>query len=253
MWSRRSARWIEVQVREESTQHQTSRSASARRTSRAMAVRSRARSINEVAISSRARSGAGRPQREIARAVPASRRRSASWPRRRTSGAIPNFCSVARTIRRPWCGRNARLCGIGCHYMGQWMDARRSLHQMGGRAPTGWRGAILQAPHVVQNLGDGTTPLRLHGIRGASHPTSHHYKILFNDAVAMTADRPNDGGLTVPQIARQVSARVAKKRRGHRRAGNIPERAVAQGLTIHHRDDLMACRPSSRRSRAARC
>jgi len=68
------------------------------------------------------------------------------------------------------------------------------------------------------------------------------YKILFNDAVAMTGGQANDGGLTVPQVARQVAAEgaarvvvVTDEPKKYARDTQWPA-----GLTIHHRDDLMA-------------
>ena len=68
------------------------------------------------------------------------------------------------------------------------------------------------------------------------------YKILFNDAVAMTGGQANDGGLTVPQIARQVAAEGAKRivvvsdePWKYAKSEDWP-----RGLTIHHRDDLDA-------------
>jgi indolepyruvate ferredoxin oxidoreductase len=67
------------------------------------------------------------------------------------------------------------------------------------------------------------------------------YKVLFNDAVAMTGGQPNDGGLTVPQVARQVAAEgaarvvvVTDEPKKYARDERWPA-----GLTIHHRDDLM--------------
>src|SRR3954470_13492458 len=68
------------------------------------------------------------------------------------------------------------------------------------------------------------------------------YKILFNDAVAMTGGQPNDGGLTVPQVARQVAAEGAKRvvivtdEPGKYSKGEDWPR----GLTIHHRAELNA-------------
>src|SRR6185503_867255 len=65
------------------------------------------------------------------------------------------------------------------------------------------------------------------------------YKILFNDAVAMTGGQPNDGGLTVPQIARQVAAEGAKRVVV---VTDEPDKYGKEdwpaGITIHHRDDL---------------
>src|SRR3984957_20087062 len=66
-------------------------------------------------------------------------------------------------------------------------------------------------------------------------------KILFNDAVAMTGGQANDGGLTVPQVARQVAAEGAARvvvvtDEPHKYAR---DERWPSGLTIHHRDDLM--------------
>ncbi|MFZ9311413.1 MAG: indolepyruvate ferredoxin oxidoreductase family protein, partial [Arenimonas sp.] len=100
------------------------------------------------------------------------------------------------------------LGGIGCHYMVTWMDRNTdTFTQMGGEGVT-WCG---QAPftneqHVFQNLGDGTY---FHSgslaIRQAiAAKVNITYKILYNDAVAMTGGQPVDGTLTVPDIAKQV-------------------------------------------------
>ena len=102
------------------------------------------------------------------------------------------------------------LGGIGCHYMVTWMDRRTdTFTQMGGEGAT-WCG---QAPftnekHVFQNLGDGTY---FHSgslaIRQAiSAKVNITYKILYNDAVAMTGGQAVDGTLTVPDLAAQVHA-----------------------------------------------
>ena len=100
------------------------------------------------------------------------------------------------------------LGGIGCHYMVTWMDRKTdTFTQMGGEGVT-WCG---QAPftdetHVFQNLGDGTY---FHSgslaIRQAvAAKVNITYKILYNDAVAMTGGQPVDGTLSVPDIAKQV-------------------------------------------------
>ncbi len=102
------------------------------------------------------------------------------------------------------------LGGIGCHYMVTWMDRRTdTFTQMGGEGAT-WCG---QAPftsekHMFQNLGDGTY---FHSgslaIRQAiAAKVNITYKILYNDAVAMTGGQPVDGTLSVPDIAHQVRA-----------------------------------------------
>ena len=105
--------------------------------------------------------------------------------------------------------------GIGCHFMVQWMDRSTSgFTQMGGEGAN-WIGEapFSKRPHVFQNLGDGTYNHSGYlAIRAAiAAGVNITYKILFNDAVAMTGGQKNDGGLTVPQIARQVAAEGAKK------------------------------------------
>ncbi|HKF71313.1 MAG TPA: indolepyruvate ferredoxin oxidoreductase family protein [Stellaceae bacterium] len=137
--------------------------------------------------------------------------------------------------------------GIGCHAMAIWMPARRTTTwtHMGGEGAN-WIG---QAPftrekHVFQNLGDGTyTHSGLLAIRAAAAAgVNITYKILFNDAVAMTGGQPAEGGMTVPQISQQVAAEGAKKvvvvsdepEKYPRSAG------FAAGVEIRHRDKLDA-------------
>jgi indolepyruvate ferredoxin oxidoreductase len=136
--------------------------------------------------------------------------------------------------------------GIGCHFMAQWMDrSTLGYTQMGGEGAN-WIGEapFSKRPHVFQNLGDGTyNHSGYMAIRGAiAAGINITYKILFNDAVAMTGGQANEGGLTVPQIARQVAAEGAKRivvvtdePWKYPKSEDWPK-----GLTIHHRDDLMA-------------
>jgi indolepyruvate ferredoxin oxidoreductase len=135
--------------------------------------------------------------------------------------------------------------GIGCHYMAQWMDrSTLGYTQMGGEGAN-WIGEapFSKRAHVFQNLGDGTyNHSGYMAIRGAiAAGVNITYKILFNDAVAMTGGQANDGGLTVPQIARQVAAEGAKRivvvsdePWKYAKSEDWP-----RGLTIHHRDALM--------------
>ena len=105
--------------------------------------------------------------------------------------------------------------GIGCHFMAQWMDrSTEGYTQMGGEGAN-WVG---EAPfstrkHVFQNLGDGTyNHSGSLALRWACDTnTNVTYKILFNDAVAMTGGQRHEGGLTVDMIARQVAAEGVKK------------------------------------------
>jgi indolepyruvate ferredoxin oxidoreductase len=136
--------------------------------------------------------------------------------------------------------------GIGCHYMAQWMDrSTLGYTQMGGEGAN-WIGEapFSNRPHVFQNLGDGTYNHSGYlAIRAAiASGVNITYKILFNDAVAMTGGQANDGGLTVAQIARQVAAEGAKRvvvvtDEPWKYAKNED---WPRGLAIHHRDELMA-------------
>ncbi len=159
----------------------------------------------------------------------------------------PHFCSGCphNTSTRVPEGSKA-LGGIGCHYMATWMDrGTDTFTQMGGEGAT-WIG---QAPftnnhHVFQNLGDGTYfHSGLLAIRAAvASKANITYKILYNDAVAMTGGQPVDGQLTVQQITHQLFGE------GVRRIAIVsdepykyPSRAdFADGVTFHHRDDLDA-------------
>ncbi len=160
---------------------------------------------------------------------------------------IPYFCSGCphNTSTRVPEGSRA-YAGIGCHYMAQWMERETlGFTQMGGEGAN-WIG---EAPfsargHVFQNLGDGTYNHSGYlAIRaGIASGVNMTYKILFNDAVAMTGGQANDGGLTVPQIAAQVAAEGAK------RIAVVTDEPWKyakdtewpRGLTVHHRDELDA-------------
>jgi len=107
------------------------------------------------------------------------------------------------------------MAGIGCHYMAQWMDRRTSGYtQMGGEGAS-WMGMapFVKTRHVFQNMGDGTY---FHSgalaIRAAiASGVTMTYKILFNDAVAMTGGQRLDGQLTVSRVAGQVLAEGARR------------------------------------------
>jgi len=160
---------------------------------------------------------------------------------------IPYFCSGCphNTSTRVPDGSRA-YAGIGCHYMAQWMERKTlGFTQMGGEGAN-WIG---EAPfsnrdHVFQNLGDGTYNHSGYlAIRAAiASGVKMTYKILYNDAVAMTGGQQHDGTLTVPQIARQVAAEGAS------RVVVVTDEPWKyaedtdwpRGLTVHHRDELDA-------------
>jgi len=129
---------------------------------------------------------------------------------------IPYFCSGCPHNSSTVVPEGSRAyAGIGCHYMVQWMDrSTLGFTQMGGEGAN-WIGEapFSTRPHVFQNIGDGTyNHSGYMAIRGAiASGVNITYKILFNDAVAMTGGQKNDGGLDVPQIARQVAAEGARR------------------------------------------
>ncbi|MEI2457231.1 indolepyruvate ferredoxin oxidoreductase family protein [Lysobacter firmicutimachus] len=122
---------------------------------------------------------------------------------------VPHYCSGCPHNTSTVVPEGSRaLGGIGCHYMVTWMDrATDTFTQMGGEGVT-WCGqsAFTETEHVFQNLGDGTyfhsgsLAIRQSVAAGVNIT----YKILYNDAVAMTGGQPVDGTLSVPQIAHQV-------------------------------------------------
>ncbi len=134
--------------------------------------------------------------------------------------------------------------GIGCHFMSLWMDRGTvGFTAMGGEGAQ-WVG---QAPfskrdHIFQNLGDGTynhsgsLALRF----ALASDANITYKILYNDAVAMTGGQPHEGGLTVDMIANQVRGEGVERiavvtDEPDKYAGRVH---FPTGATIHHRDDL---------------
>ncbi|MCQ0971852.1 indolepyruvate ferredoxin oxidoreductase family protein [Paracoccus sp. TK19116] len=158
----------------------------------------------------------------------------------------PWFCSGCphnSSTRLPEGSR--AYAGIGCHYMVQWMGREtEGFTHMGGEGAN-WIG---EAPfsnrdHVFQNLGDGTYnhsgSLAIRAAKAAG--TNITYKILYNDAVAMTGGQPNEGGLTAPQIARELAAMgvdpvvVVYDEKEDVDRGQFPS-----GMRFEERDEMMA-------------
>jgi indolepyruvate ferredoxin oxidoreductase len=158
---------------------------------------------------------------------------------------IPYFCSGCphNTSTKVPDGSRA-LAGIGCHYMAQWMDRRtETFTQMGAEGVT-WTGQapFTEEPHVFVNIGDGTYfHSGIMAVRQAvASGANITYKILFNDAVAMTGGQPIDGPMTVPQITNQLYGEgVAKTVVVTDEPGKYPASAGwAPSVKVHHRDEL---------------
>ena len=160
---------------------------------------------------------------------------------------VPWFCSGCphNTSTKVPEGSRA-LGGIGCHYMATWMPERQTqtFTQMGGEGvPWIGQSAFTETPHIFANLGDGTyNHSGALAIRAAvAAKVNITYKILFNDAVAMTGGQHHDGGaLTVPAIAQQVWAEgivklvvVADDPDKYPSSFGLPAHTP-----IHHRDQL---------------
>ena len=158
----------------------------------------------------------------------------------------PYFCSGCphNTSTRLPDGSRA-TAGIGCHVMAIWMDRSTSeFTHMGGEGVT-WIG---QAPftderHIFANLGDGTYyHSGILAIRAAiAANVNITYKILYNDAVAMTGGQPFDGPLSPADIAKQVAAEGVKRIIVvSDEPDKYPSGYYASDIRIHHRDELDA-------------
>jgi indolepyruvate ferredoxin oxidoreductase len=160
---------------------------------------------------------------------------------------VPHYCAGCphNTSTRVPEGSRA-MAGIGCHYMVTWMDrSTDTFTHMGGEGVT-WSGQapFTDTPHVFQNLGDGTyfhsgtLAIRQSVATGVNIT----YKILYNDAVAMTGGQPVDGTLSVPQIAQQVrSEGVQVIALVSDEIGKWSDRSLfPSGVTFHDRRELDA-------------
>ncbi len=173
-----------------------------------------------------------------------------------TSDRTPFFCSGCphNTSTRVPEGSRA-VAGIGCHYMTVWMDrSTTTFSQMGGEGVS-WVGqaAFTNDQHVFSNLGDGTYyHSGLLAVRQSiAAGVNITYKILFNDAVAMTGGQPVDGTLKVPEMTRELDAEGAKRivvvtdEPEKYEESEIAAR-LAKGVTVHHRDELDAIQKEMR-------
>ena len=161
---------------------------------------------------------------------------------------VPHYCSGCPHNSSTKVPEGSRaIAGIGCHYMATWLspESTRTFCQMGGEGVP-WVG---QAPftgtrHVFANLGDGTyMHSGILAIRAAiAAGVNLTYKILYNDAVAMTGGQPHDGPLDVPTIARQIAAEgvhtIVVVTDGTPRAYGPAD--LPHGTPMRHRDELDA-------------
>jgi indolepyruvate ferredoxin oxidoreductase len=159
---------------------------------------------------------------------------------------IPYFCSGCPHNSSTKVPEGSRaLAGIGCHYMVLWMDRETSTFTHMGAEGTTWIG---QAPftdekHVFANLGDGTYfHSGVLAIRASvAAKVNITYKILYNDAVAMTGGQTHDGPLDPARISRQLAAEGVKPivvvtDEPEKYPSDYP---WAEGVTVRHRAELM--------------
>ncbi|HEY4372057.1 MAG TPA: indolepyruvate ferredoxin oxidoreductase family protein, partial [Burkholderiales bacterium] len=158
---------------------------------------------------------------------------------------LPYFCSGCPHNSSTKVPEGSRaLAGIGCHYMVQWMDRSTSTFtHMGGEGMT-WVGhaPFTNEQHVFINIGDGTYfHSGLLAIRAAvASKVNATYKILYNDAVAMTGGQRHDGPLNPQQISLQIHAEgvspiIVVTDEPHKYPAGIH---WAPGVTVRHRDEL---------------
>ena len=161
---------------------------------------------------------------------------------------VPYFCAGCPHNSSTVLPEGARgYAGIGCHWLAQFVPGRKTegATHMGGEGAN-WVGEapFSKRKHVFQNIGDGTyNHSGLMAIRHAvGSGTTITYKILFNDAVAMTGGQRHDGGLTVEQIASQMrSFGVERIAVVSDEPDKYPSRAAFPAFTsFHHRSDLQA-------------
>jgi indolepyruvate ferredoxin oxidoreductase len=131
------------------------------------------------------------------------------------SARLPYFCSGCPHNTSTKVPEGSRAyAGIGCHFMAQWMDRETLGFTHMGAEGANWIG---EAPfsnrdHVFQNLGDGTyNHSGVQAIRAAlAAGTDITYKVLYNDAVAMTGGQGNDGDLSAERIVDELKAMGVK-------------------------------------------
>ena len=137
------------------------------------------------------------------------------------------------------------VAGIGCHTMALWMDRDTATFTQMGSEGANWIGhaPFTDSPHRFVNMGDGTYfhsgILSVRAAVAAHTPVT--YKILYNDAVAMTGGQPMDGPLSPAIIARQVAAEgVGRIAVVSDEPDKYDRASFGGGVTFHHRDDLDA-------------
>ena len=157
---------------------------------------------------------------------------------------LPHYCAGCphNTSTRVPEGSKA-MAGIGCHYMAQWMDRSTETFTHMGAEGVPWTAVsrYTSEKHRFVNLGDGTYfHSGLLAIRQAvASGANITYKVLYNDAVAMTGGQPLDGILTPPQLTHQLFHEgVGKIYLLSDRPELYRQSALAPGVVVKHRDHI---------------
>ena len=158
---------------------------------------------------------------------------------------IPYFCSGCPHNTSTKVPEGSRAtAGIGCHVMAIWMDRATSefTHMGGEGVPWIGQAPFTEEQHIFANLGDGTYYhsgiLAIRACVAAN--VNITFKVLYNDAVAMTGGQPVDGPISPQDIARQCAAEgVAKIVVVSDEPGKYPGGYFDPSIAIHHRDDLL--------------
>lgn len=158
---------------------------------------------------------------------------------------LPYFCAGCphNTSTKVPEGSRA-LAGIGCHFMTLWMDRSTETFTQMGAEGSSWIGQapFTETEHVFVNIGDGTWfHSGILALRAAvAAGVNITYKILYNDAVAMTGGQGMDGPLDPAMITRQAAAegveRIAVVSEDPARYGSGAN--FAPGTSVHHRDEM---------------
>ncbi|APE43158.1 indolepyruvate ferredoxin oxidoreductase [Sulfitobacter alexandrii] len=157
---------------------------------------------------------------------------------------LPYFCSGCPHNTSTKLPEGARAyAGIGCHYMVQWMDRETTgFTHMGGEGAN-WIGEapFSKRKHVFQNLGDGTyNHSGVQAIRAAiAAGTNITFKILYNDAVAMTGGQHNEGDLDAPRIVAELRAMGVRELAVVYDEKEDVDFAAFKGVPLHERAELM--------------
>jgi len=190
---------------------------------------------------------------EIDPEIAALLRAKADWFHGREASQVQNVVPITRT---PYfcsgCPHNTStkvpegsraLAGIGCHFMTLWMDrSTETFTHMGGEGVT-WTGIapFTKEKHIFANLGDGTYfhsgSLAIR--QSIASKANITYKILYNDAVAMTGGQHHDGDLSPQKITFQLhSEGIRDIYLVSENPDAYPANTIAPGVKLAHRDEL---------------